>query len=217
MAGESSLTSAIGAAAPIASIGLGALEAGLNYFAKRKALKEQKALLSQRKAYQTPQEIFDILNATESKAASGFDPTTLAYLTNQTDQAFAGSLGTLNRLGGNPNDAAALFNEKVDSIMKISSQDQELKTQNFSRYLSALGEVAANKAAEQKSQQDIIKDKLQATGVNIQNNDMNIASGLNAIIGGASALGVGSLYNPDGTPKKKNVNGLAWQAVGPGE
>lgn len=199
----SALTSALGSAAGPISLGLGVLETGLNIVQQAKAKKKQRALLAQRKPYQTPKEILDILNATQSNASRGYDPTTLDYLTSQTDQAFAGSLGVLNRNGGDPNDASALFTQKINEIMKIGANDHEAKMKNFSAYLGALDSVASNKAAEQKSKQDIIKDELQAEGLNIQNSTTNISNGLNTIEGSLSAMGIENLYNPDGTLKKK--------------
>lgn len=203
------ISEALGEVAGPVSLGLGILETGINYLEKAKAKKEQKKLLSQRKAYQTPQEIFDILNATKANASVGFDPTTLDYLTNETDQAFAGSLGVLNRNGGDPNDASALFTQKINEIMKIGADDHELKTKKFSAYLGALEMVGANKAAEQKSQQDIIKDRLQAEGLNIQNADTNISNGLNTVVGSLASMGTESLYNADGSPRVRRRRNVA--------
>ena len=188
------------------SLGLGAVETGLSLIDKIGAKKRQRNLLNQRKAYQTPEEIYDILNATEANASQGYDATTLNYLTNQTDQTFSSGADAILKAGGNPNDLSSLFGQKINAIMKIGSNNHELNMANFAQYLSALDSVASNKAAEQKSQQDIIKDKLQAEGLNIQNDTTNISNGLNTIVGTLSAEAIQNLYNPDGTLKKKRTN-----------
>lgn len=194
-------------------LGLGVLQTGIGIIDTLSNKAKQRKLLNQRKAYQTPQEVFDILNATQNNASQGLDATTLNYLTNQTDQAFSSSIGAANRLGADPNDLSAIFSQKVNSIMQIGAQNHQANMANFSQYLTALGTVAENKAAEYKSQQDIIKDKLQATGVNLQTATGNISGGLNTILSTLSADKIAQLYNPDGTLKKQKglppINGLA--------
>lgn len=183
------------------SAGLGVIQTGIGVAQAASARSKQRKLLAQRKTFQTPDEIFDILNATEANAQSGFDPVTLNYLTNQTDQAFAGSIGAAERLGADPNTLSAIFNEKVNSIMQIGSQNHQLNMANFSAYLGALDTVAANKAAEQKSKEDLLKDKLQAEGLNLQAATGNISGGINTGLAALSANQIGNLYNPDGTLK----------------
>ncbi len=173
--------------------------------------------LAKRKPYQTPQEIIDILNATQSNAQLGFNPETLAYLTNQTDRAFTGALGTAERLGADPNDLSALFDQKMQSIMKIGAQDHAYNMENFSKYLSALDSVAANKAAEQKSQQDIIKDQLQSAAQEIQTGTANISGGINTAMGAYAAGQTGNLYKPKVVSANKTAaqfaNPFAGQAI----
>jgi hypothetical protein len=86
---------------------------------------------------------------------------------------------------------------------------------NYSAYLSALGTVADNKAAEFKSQQDIVKNKLQATGVNLATATGNISGGLNTILSTLTADQIANLYNADGTLKtqKKKVDPITGLAV----
>ena len=189
-------------------LGLGVLQTGIGIIDTLSNKAKQKKLLNQRKAYQTPQEVFDILNATQNSASQGLDATTLNYLTNQTDQAFSSSIGAANRLGADPNDLSAIFSQKINSIMQIGAQNHQANMADFSTYLNALGTVADNKAAEFKSQQDIIKNKLQATGVNLQTATGNISGGLNTILSTLSADQIAKLYNPDGTLKVKD-SGLA--------
>lgn len=180
----------------------------------------KKKALAKRKPYQTPQEVIDLLNATESNAQLGFNPETLAYLTNQTDRAFTGALGTASRLGADPNDLSALFDQKMQAIMKIGAQDHAYNMENFSKYLSALDSVAANKAAEQKSEQDIIKDQLQSAAQEIQTGTANISGGINTGIGAFSAGNTANLYKQNGVIKNTLQNNVmnavpTYQAVNP--
>lgn len=154
----------------------------------------KKKALAQRKPYQTPQEIYDILNLTESNAQQGYDPTTLAYLTNQTDRAFSGALGTAKLLGANPNDLSGVFDQKIQGLMKIGSENHQLNMENFSKYLGALDSVASNKAAEQKSQQDIVKDYLQSAGQEVQTGTANISGGINTAFSSLTAGKTSNLY-----------------------
>lgn len=190
-------------AAGTASAIAGAIETGVGIIDKIGARKRQKRLLNQRKAYQTPQEITDILNATEYNAQTGYDPVTLDYLTDETNSAFSSSIGAVERLGGDPNMLSQIFGQNVDNIRRISADNHNLYMQNFSQYLSALNTVGENKTAEWQSQQDIIKDKLQAAGLDIQSATANISGGLNTVLSTLSAEQIAQLYNPDGTPKNK--------------
>lgn len=151
-------------------------------------------LLAKRKPYQTPDEIFQILEATQSNAQQGFDPTTLAYLTNQTDRSFASGLGTATRLGADPNALSQLFDQKIQATMKIGAENSRLNMENFNRYLGALDAVAANRAAEQKSEQDLIKDELQAAGAQVQSGTGNLSGGINTGIAAYGANQTANLY-----------------------
>ncbi len=211
MAGAADLNPYIAAG----EIGLGAIEAGIGIAQGIKAKKEAKKLLSQRKAYQTPDEIAQILQATQANAQQGYDATTLNYLTNQTDQAFSSGLDSAVKLGADPNDLSSLFGQKINAIMKIGVDNHQLNMQNFSQYLGALNTVAANKAAEQKSQQDILKDKIAATGVQMNAATGNISEGINTALSGAAALGMNNLYNPDGTLKVNATTAQRTDAANP--
>ena len=183
--------------------GLGILQAGIGIVEKIGAKKKINNLLNQREAYKTPKEIYDVLNATQSNAQSGFDPTTLNYLTTQTDNSFSSSLDTAKRLGADPNAMSAIFTQKIDAISGIASNNHQLQMQNFSTYLNALNTVADNKAAEFKSQQDIVRDKLQSAGANLASATGNISNGINTALGSLSAAATRDLYNTDGTLKTK--------------
>ncbi len=190
---DAASTAALGAAGPI-GIGLAAGQTALGLVQSITADAKMKKLLAQRKAYVTPQEIYDILNATASRASSGYDPQTLQYLTGQTDNALGASINAATQLGGDPNDLSKIFDQKIQATMKIGAENQLLNMQNFQRYLQAESVVADNKAAEQKSQQDMLNDRIQAAAINKQAGLQNIGSGLNAGLSVASAYGTAGLY-----------------------
>lgn len=178
----------------IAQAGLGVVETIGNLISGNSAKKRQKQLLSQRKAYKTPSEINQILQATEQNASYGLDPSLLQFLDKKTNAAFSSSLDVLQRLGGDPNAVSNIFGQKLDANGNIIAADTEAQMKKFSEYISALNLVADNKAAEWKSEQDIIKDKLQAEGANIAAAGANVNNGLNTIAGAASGALAMKLY-----------------------
>lgn len=188
--------------------GLGILQTGIGIIDSIGAKKRQRNLLSQRQAYQTPSEINDILQATQQNASIGLDPSTLNFLNDQTNNTFSSSLDVIQRIGGDSNAMASIFGQKVDALGNIAQMDTQEKMKNFSQYLSALGVVASNKAAEQKSQQDILKDKLQAEGVNLNTANQNISGGVNTI---TSAIANQLIMDQYGSGKGKGTaaTGLA--------
>lgn len=181
--------------------GLGILQTGIGIINSIGAKGRQRRLLAQRRAYKTPAEINQILQATQMNASMGLDPSTLNFLNDQTNNAFASSLDVTQRLGGDPNAMSAIFGQKVDALGNIVQLDTQAKMKNFSDYLGALNSVATNKAAEQKSQQDIIKDKLQAEKLNLNTANQNISGGLNTTLNAISGQIAMNLY------KDKKVNG----------
>lgn len=197
------------------SLGLGILQTGIGIVDTISNKAKQKKYLNQLKAYKTPQEVFDIFNMAQNNASQGYDATTLNFLTNQIDQTFSSSLGTATRLGADPNDLSSIFQQKINSIMKVGSDNHLLNMQNFDAVIKAAGAVAENKAAEYKSQQDITKNKLQATGVNLATATGNISGGLNTILSTLTADQIANLYNSDGTLKtqKKKVDPITGLAV----
>lgn len=158
-----------------------------------------KKLLAQRTAYKTPEEYFDILNATQSMAQNGYDPVTLDYLTNQNDRSLSSSLSAATRLGADPNQLSALFDQSVQNIFKIGAENAQLNMKNFSRYLDAMDVIGQNKAAEWSSEQDIIKDKLQAASAEKAAGIQNIGSAANAAISMSAASQTADLYGAEGT------------------
>jgi hypothetical protein len=184
----------LGDAANPVALGLGLLQSGIGIVNEIDNKAKQKKYLGQLKAYKTPQEVFDIYNAAQNNASQGLDAATLNYLTNQTDQAFSSTIGTANRLGADPNDLSEIFNQKVNAIMKIGAENHSLNMANFDKLQAARGLIADNKAAEFKSQQDIIKNKLQAAGVNLQTATGNIGNGLSTVLASLAGNQIGDYF-----------------------
>lgn len=188
--------------------GVGLVEGVANLIDKGKIRKRTQALLNQRQAYQTPQEVYDVLNATQQNASFGLDPAILNYLTNQSNAAFAGTLGAVQRLGGDPNAMSLIFGQKMDALGKIVAMDAGEQMKKFGDFLEAKNTVAANKAAEQKSEQDILKDKIQAEGVNLSTANQNINNGLNTVLGALSSNQMMNLYKQKGAGVTDNQIGI---------
>lgn len=185
-----------------AETGLGILQTGIGIVNSIGAKKRQRRLLSQRTAYKTPSEINEVLQATQQNASIGLDPSTLNFLDNKTNSAFASGLDVIQRIGGDPNAMSAIFDQKVDALGNFAEMDTQTRMKNFSAYLEALNSVAANKTAEWKSEQDIIKDKLQAAGADLNTANQNISGGLNTMAGGIAAEETMNLYGNGKAPKK---------------
>lgn len=185
--GAAASANPLGLALSAAQTGFGALQ---SLFANGKI----KKILARRESYQTPEEYTQILQATQSQAQQGFDPTTLNYLTNQTDRAFSGATDAAVRLGANPNDLSRLFDQKMQQIMQIGAQNHDLNMKNFDRYISAVDTIGQNKIAEFNSEQDILKDKLQAAGLEKQAGIQNVGSGLNSFISLDASRRTSDLY-----------------------
>lgn len=206
-------SAALGAAGPI-GIGISAAQTALGLVQSISGDAKMKKLLAQRRAYVTPDEIYDILNATASRASSGYDPGTLNYLTNQTDRAFSSSIDAATLLGGDPNQLSALFDQKMQATMKIGAENQLLNMKNFERFLSAESVLADNLAAEAKSKEDILKDRIQAAAANKQAGLQNIGSGLNAGLAVASSYGTANLYKDQQKSIEEMVALLKNQSTG---
>lgn len=196
-----------------AEAGIGAVDAAVSFINKIGDRAKQKTLLSQRTAYKTPAEINQILQATQQNASLGLDPSTLDFLNNKTNATFASSLDVIQRLGGDPNAMGNIFGQKVDALGNIAEMDTQARMKNFSSYLDALNSVAANKTAEWKSQQDIIKDKLQAVGVDLNTDNENISGGINMVTGALGAQEAMDLYGNKITTKQKMANNIGDQTI----
>lgn len=188
--------------AALAIAGIGAvLQGGLGAIQAIGGNKDARELRKKRKAYQTPEEIYKMLQLAQSRASTGFDPFTLNYLTNQTDRAFDSTLDTARLLGADPNALGAAFDAKVNSIIKIGAENHALNMENISRLYSAYDIVAANKAAEQKSQQDMLKDDIQSATAEKAAGIQNIGNAFNTFLGAVSSAEMMNLYKDK---KKKN-------------
>lgn len=190
---------AAGAAASVNPVGLAitGAQAAMGIIQTISGKSKMNKLMGQRKAYSTPQEYYDMLQATQSMAQQGYDAFTLNYLTGQAERGMGAALGDATRLGANPNDLGALYDRFEQGIMKIGAENHALNMENFSKYLSAKDIIGQNKAAEWKSQQDIIKDKMQAAGAEMQAGVQNIGSAANAGISLSASKGVSDLYKND--------------------
>lgn len=154
--------------------------------------KKIKGLLAQRKSFQTPDEIFQILNATQSNAQG--DTQTRDFQIGQLNNQSAQQLETAALLGGDPNDLSGIFGQKMQGIIQVGQQFHASNMEAFGKYLGALNTVAENKAAEWQSQQDILKDQIQALNGQQANNTKNISGGLNTLLSGLSADAQMQLY-----------------------
>lgn len=184
---------------PIIPLAIAAFQIGKGIVDSNNAKKAAREAQGRIKPYKTPQEVYDLLNATKYNAQSGFDAQTLDYLTNQTDSAFAGSLSTAEQLGADPNALSAIFGQKINGIMQISAQNHQLQLQNFNAYINALSSVGANDAAEQKSVQDQLKDQLQKIGIDKQVATQQISAGINTGISAISNAEMMKLYKEQNT------------------
>lgn len=175
-----------------------------------------KKLRQRLEPYRTPEEVYDVLKATKNASQFGYDSTTLNYLTGQTEKTFAQSIGSAERLGADPNTLSLLFNQKMDNIVKIGADNHALNMQNFSNYLAALGTVAENKAAEQKSEQDLLKDEIQSAATDKQAGFQNIFGAINAGIAISNANKMEDLFKDGRTGGNESLafgNGITLEDV----
>lgn len=174
------------------SASIAAAQAAMGIIQTISGAAKAKRLMAQRTAYKTPDEIWKILNASLSMA--GGDTITRDFQTDQIDRGFSQALGTSTRLGADPNDLSALFDQKMQGIMKVGQQFHVSNMEAFGKVLSAYDLIATNKTAEWSSAQDIIKDKLQAAAAEKAAGIQNIGSAANAAIGLSAASKTSNLY-----------------------
>lgn len=174
--------------------GAGLIQTAIGAIGQGKANKQLKKLFKQRKAYETPSEVMDILNSTQYRAQSGFDSSTLDYLTNQNERGLASQTGAALRLGADPNTISGLDDKYLQNLMRIGSEDATLQLQNFDKFLNAKSLVAENKTAEWQSREDILKDQMQAVAGKAAAGAQNVNSGLNLATQGISNYGTSQLY-----------------------
>lgn len=192
-------------ASGVVGAGLSGLQSVLGIIQMISGDARMKKLSQRRTAYQTPDEIFDILQATQNRAQQGYDPVTLNYLTNQADRTFDQASGAMLRLGGDPNELSALLDQTMQARMKIGAENHALNMENFSKYLSAVNTVAENKAAEWKSREDIIKDQMQSAGADKQAGLQNVVSAANAFMSLLSSAKTAGLYGDTGNQTNRQV------------
>ena len=190
-------------AVQLGTAAIGLVQTGLGFIGKGKRTRELNALIAQRKAFETPDEIFKIEQGTEQRVANGMGAETLDYLTNQTERAFSSAVGSANLLGGDPNASASIFDQNFNNIMKIGSENHAANLENFKQYLGALNTVAENKAAEQVSKDNLVKDQIQAKAAAAAEANKNIQNGINTMVSAGSAYAAGQLGLEK--PQKKAV------------
>lgn len=185
------------AISPTAAVqfGLGVVQGIGGLIGKDKAQDEIERLNAQRKAFVTPEAVFQQLQATQQNAQTGFGAETLNYLTNTADNAFSSGIGAIGLAGGDSNSMSALFDQRINESMRIAGQDTATRMANFSKYLGALNTVAENDAAEQVSRDNLIKDRIQAASAKGGDATKNISGGLSNILGGVAAQEQMELYD----------------------
>lgn len=212
----------IGAQGLGAAVGLVQAIGGLG---KEKRL-ERKAnkLFSQRKAFETPKEIFDILQMTQNDAQTGLSSETQNYLTGQADRGLASTLDAATLLGADPNQLSSTLDSYFQDIFKIGNENELAKMKKFDNLINATSLVAQNEEAEQISRDNLIKDQLQGVAADRQAATQGVQSGLNLALNGIVGLAGTDLYgrprkkgNPaTGTPPKINIYSPAPYSVPPG-
>ena len=174
------------------SLGLSSLQAGMGIVQAISGSSKLKDLEKQRTAYQTPEQIDKILQLALSQA--GGDTQTRDFQTNQLDKAFAGMLGTAQRLGADPNDLSAMFDQKINGILKVGEQFHASNMESVGKVYNALNLVADNKVAEWRSQEDLLKDKIAAAAQKVQAGYQNIGGGLNTAMASYSSSKTNELF-----------------------
>lgn len=180
-----------------AELGVSAVELAANLIGKGQTNKKIDAALASRTPYQTPAEIYKMLNATESKAQG--DTITRDYNTTQIDRSFGQTINTATRVGANPNDLAGLFDQKMAGILQVGKEFHASNMEAFGNYLGALKTVGDSKTAEWQSKDNMIKDKLQALTAQKTDQQKGINSAISGILGGGSALGKMNLFKDTST------------------
>jgi hypothetical protein len=191
--GADAAAGGLGAVTPI-GIGLGAAQAAVGLVQTITQGARSKRLRKQRRAYQTPDEIYDILNAVESRASSGYSPETLQYITSGADNALSSSLSAATRLGADPNQLSNMLDQRIQASFRLGAENQLENMKNFQGYIDALGLVAENKAAEQKSREEYLRDDLAAAGAGQQAGFQNILGGAQTALNTIAADRTSRLY-----------------------
>lgn len=185
--------------APIIAAGVGAaaglVQSLIGGGQAKRANKELKRLFSQRKAYSTPSEVFDILNLSQFNAQQGFSDDTMSFLEGQAGAGLSAGLGTASRLGADPNQLSGIIDNYYKDIFKVGAESDLVKMKKFDSFSNALNSVAENKTAEWQSEENLIKDQMAAVAQRVGAGQQNIQSGINTAIGSLSSLASMGLYN----------------------
>jgi len=175
-----------------AAIVVGVATTGYGIYSKARANKKQKDALSKRKAYTTQDETFKILNALENRSQG--DTQTRDFQEQQIDNAFSQQLGVAELLGADANELSGMFQQKMQGILQVGQQFHASNMEAFGKYLGGLDMVAKSKDAEYGSQQNIVKDQIQAAAADGAAANATINSGINTALAGYSAYQSNKLY-----------------------
>lgn len=195
----------LASALPFVGAGIGAVEAGLGIIQGIGQKKKINGLVGQLTPLTIPDQVSQILNLNLSNAQG--DLQTQNYETQNLDNAFSQSLGSATRLGANPNDLSALFQQKINGVMQIGEQTHQSRTAAFSSLIGSLQNTADYNVAEQVSKNDIIKNKIQAAQGNLTTATNNVSGGINTALSSLSSKVLGNLY------KTNNSNSTAGTPV----
>jgi len=139
-----------------------------------------------------PQEQWKILNALENRSQG--DTQTRDYQTQQIDNAFAQQLGLSEILGADANDLSGLFQQKMQGIIQTGQQFHASNLESFGKYIGGLEMIGRGKDAEFASQQNIVKDQIQAAAADGQAANQTINTGINTALSAYSAYQQKQLY-----------------------
>lgn len=174
------------------AVGVGIATTAYGAYSKGRANKKQQKALSKRKSYTTQDETFQILNALENRSQG--DTVTRDFQTQQIDNSFAQQLGVSELLGADPNDLSGMFQQKMQGILQVGQQFHASNMEAFGKYIGGLDMVAKSRDAEYASQQNIVKDQLQAAAADSKAANATINSGINTALAGFSAAQSNKLY-----------------------
>lgn len=177
------------------------------FISAKKANKNLANLFKKRKAFQTPSEIFDIVNAQEANQA-GFSPETLEYLTTGANSGLSSALGAATKLGADPNAISSLLNNYSRDLFRIGGENELVKMKKFDGLMNAWQLLAGNKEAEWLSKENMLKDQMAAVGDQVKAAEKNISSGINLVTNATAAAGSGNMYGGGGTPGTPGNLGL---------
>lgn len=186
--------------ASIVAGGAGLLQGAIGIGQTSKANRRLNKLFKQRRAFETPAEIFEILQMTQNNAQTGFGAETLDYLTDQADRGLSSSLGAATRIGADPNQLSGILDGYFQDIFKIGSQNELERMKKFDALINATQLVAANSEAEWASQENILKDQMQAASGTLAAGQQNLQSGINLGVNALTTLAAKGLYDDKTKP-----------------